>query len=149
MSSPEDADIQIANVAIKSSTSKKLLRVTTDNKLKLDKHVENICQRANRKLNALARLVNCIDLPKRRILMNAFSNAQFKYCPSIWMFHSRSLNSKNNRLHERCLRMIYNDKQSNFEDLLVRDNSVSLHYRNIQSLVIKMYMVASGMSPDI
>ena len=149
MSSPDDADIQIANVAIKSSTSKKLLGVTTDNKLKLGKHVENICQRANRKLNALARLVNCIDLPKRRILMNAFFNAQFKYCPSIWMFHCRSLNSKSNRLHERCLRMICNDKQSNFEDLLVRDNSVSLHYRNIQSLVIKMYMVASGMSPDI
>ena len=40
-------DIQIANVAIKNSTYKKLLGVTTDNKLKLDKHVENICQRAS------------------------------------------------------------------------------------------------------
>ena len=47
LSSAEDADIQIANVAIKSSTYKKLLGVTTDNKLKLDKHVENICQRAS------------------------------------------------------------------------------------------------------
>ena len=65
------------------------------------------------------------------------------------MFHSHSLNSKTNRLHERCLRMIYNDKQSNFEELLVRDNSVSLHYRNIQSLVITMYMVDTGMSPDV
>ena len=36
LSSAEDADIQIANVAIKSSTYKKLLGVTTDNKLKLD-----------------------------------------------------------------------------------------------------------------
>ena len=60
------------------------------------------------------------------------------------MFHSSSLNSKTNRLRERCLRMIYNDKQTNFEELLVRDNSVSLHYRNIQSLAIKMFMVATG-----
>ena len=67
----------------------------------------------------------------------------------VWMFHGRSLNSKTNRLHEHCLRMIYNDKQSNFEQLLVRDNSVSLHYRNIQSLVIKMYIVATVMSPNI
>ena len=62
------------------------------------------------------------------------------------MFHSRSLNGKTNRLR---LRMVYNDKQTNFEELLVRDNSVSLHYRNIQSLAAKMYMVATGMSPDI
>ena len=128
MSSHEDANIQIANVTIKSSTSKKLLGVTTENKLKFDKHVENICQKASRKLNDLARLVNYMDLPKRRILIHGFFNAQFDYCPTIWMFHSRSLNNKVNRLHERCFRMIYNDKQSNFEELLVRE---SIRHRNI------------------
>ena len=80
--------------------------------------------------------------------MNAFFSAQLNY-PTIWMFHSRSLTNKTNRLHERCLRMIYNDKQSNFGELLVRDNSVSIHHRNIQHLTIQMYMVANGMSPDI
>ena len=49
LSSHEDANIQIANVTIKSSTSKKLLGVTIDNKLKSEKHVENICQKASRK----------------------------------------------------------------------------------------------------
>ena len=107
LSSYEDVNVQIANVTIKGSTSKKLLGVTIDKKLKFDKHVENICQKASRKLSALARPVNYIDLPTRRILMNAFFNAQFNYCPTIWMFHSRSLNNKINRLHKRCLRMIY------------------------------------------
>ena len=37
------------------------------------------------------------------------------------MFHSRTLNNKINRLHERCLRIIYNDKLSNFEELLHKD----------------------------
>ena len=32
--------------------------VTVDKKLKFDKHVENICPKASRKLNALAKLVN-------------------------------------------------------------------------------------------
>ena len=32
--------------------------VTVNNKLKFDKHVENICQKESRKLNAFARLVN-------------------------------------------------------------------------------------------
>ena len=65
------------------------------------------------------------------------------------MFHSSLLNNKINRLHERCLRMIYIDKQSNFEELLVKDNFVTIHHRNIQGLAIQMYMVANSMSPDI
>ena len=60
-----------------------------------------------------------MELPKRRILMNAFFKAQFNYCPVIWMFHSRALNNKKIRLHEGCLRIIYNDKLSKFEELLV------------------------------
>ena len=45
--------------------------------------------------------------------------------------------------------MIYNNKQSNFDELLVKDNSVTIHDRNIQCRAIQMYMVANGMSPDI
>ena len=65
------------------------------------------------------------------------------------MFHSRSLNNKINRLHERCLRIIYNDKHSNFNVLLEKDNSVSIHHNNIHSLAIEMYKVANGISPEI
>ena len=64
------------------------------------------------------------------------------------MFHNRSLNNKINRLHERCLRIIYNDKHSNFEELLVKGNSVSMHQNNIHTLAIEMYKVANGMSPE-
>ena len=62
LSSHEGANIQIANVRNKSSFSKKQLEVTADNKLKFDKHFENICQNASRKLNTLARLVDYMDL---------------------------------------------------------------------------------------
>ena len=78
-----------------------------------------------------------------------FFNAQFKYCPTIWMFYRPSLNSKINRLHECCLTTIYNDKQSNLEDQLVRDNSVSLNHQNTQHIAIQMYMVANDMYTDI
>ena len=65
------------------------------------------------------------------------------------MFHIRNLNNKINRLHERCLRVIYNDKTSSFEQLLENDNSVSIHHRNIQTLAIEMYKVTNGLSPEI
>ena len=69
--------------------------------------------------------------------MNAFFKCQSNYCPVIWMFHSRTLNNKINRLHERCLRIIYNDKLSNFEELLHKDNFVSIHHNNIHALAIE------------
>ena len=75
--------------------------------------------------------------------MNAFFNSQFSYCPLVWMYHSRALNNKINRLHERCLRLIYNDKQLTFEELLEKDDSVSVHF------VIEMYKVMNGGSPEI
>ena len=69
---------------------------------------------------------------KKRILMNAFSKSQFSYCPLIWMCHSRTNNNKINRLHERCLRIIFSDKQSSFETLLEKDGSVSIHNGDLQ-----------------
>ena len=80
-----------------------------------------------------------MELPKRRILMNAFFKSQFNYFPAIWMFHSCTLNNKINRLHERCLRTIYNNKLSNFEELLHKYNSVSINHNNIHALALEMY----------
>ena len=63
------------------------------------------------------------------------------------MCHSRTNNRKINRLHERCLRIICNDKQSSFIKLLEKDNSVSIHQRNLQILAIEMFKVSNGLSP--
>ena len=133
---------EISETVICNSNSKKILGVTFDNKLKFEKHIITICQRANRKLNALTRLAG-----KRRMLMNAIFNCQFNYCPVFWICHSRALNNKTNRLHERCLRIVYNDKTSAFKELLEKDSFVTIHCRNIQPLAIEMYKVANGMSP--
>ena len=81
--------------------------------------------------------------------MNAFFNAQFCYCPLTWMFHSRKLNNKINKLHERCLRIVYNNNISMYEDLLEADNSVSVHFPKVQALAIELYKVVNGFSPDI
>ena len=77
--------------------------------------------------------------------MNEFFRSQFSYCPLSWMFKSRILN-KNNRLHERCLRLIYNDSTSSFTDLLETDNSVSVRHRNIQVVATKLHTFVNGLS---
>ena len=66
--------------------------------------------------------------------MKAFITSQFSYCPLIWMFHSRNLNNKINRIHERALRLVYQNNLS-FSELLEIDNSVTVHQNNLQVLV--------------
>ena len=81
--------------------------------------------------------------------MKAYITSQFGYCPLVWMFHSRSLNSKINSLHERALRITYGDRSSPFENLLKKDNSVSIHHRKIQALATEMFKVKNNIAPEI
>ena len=65
------------------------------------------------------------------------------------MCHSRSMNSKIKRLHERCLRITNNDKTSSFADLLAKNGSVSIHTRNLQVLVTDMFKLHKNMSTEL
>ena len=76
--------------------------------------------------------------------MNAFFLSQYNYSPLTWMFHNRLLNHKINRLHERCLCVIYNDGHSSCDELLNLDNSVSIHHRNLQILATEIFRVYTG-----
>ena len=100
-----------------------------------------MCNKASQKLNALARFVPYMEVAKKRVLMKAFISSQFNYCPLVWMLHSRSLNRRINRIHERSLRMVYNDYESSFELLLEKDGSVKIHEKNIQVLVTEMFKI--------
>ena len=149
VSTNKAVNIKIDNFDITNSNCEKLLGVKFDHKLTFDDHVSELCKKATKKIHALARATPYMDLSKKRILMNAFFKSQFSYCPLVWMCHSRANNSKINRLHERCLRIIYSDKQSSFEQLLEKDRSVSIHTRNLQYLATELYKVKEGLSPSI
>ena len=85
-----------------------------------------------------------MDSPKRKHIMNTFFTVQLQHINLII-----KLNNKINRLQERRLRVTYNDGLSSFEELLERDNSVSVHNRNTQCLAISLYKVFNGVCPDI
>ena len=92
-----------------------------------------------------------MNTSKRRILMNSFLNSQLNYCPLVSMFHSRSINNKINHLrdyglHERVLRIVYNDFKSSFKNLLEKDGTVSIHVKNLQKLATEMFKISKNFS---
>ena len=99
----------------------KLLGINIDRSLKFDFHMLKKCSKANKKLTILSRMFKFLTFKKRRVLIKAFSESQFKYCPLVWMFLGRQINNKINYLHEQTLRMIYEDSTSSFDTLLEKD----------------------------
>ena len=98
VSSNESCTAKIEDISIKNSTEEKLFDLILFFEFDSNLCFEN-CKKASQKLHALARISHYMDLNKRRNLMKAFITSQFSYCPLIWMFHSRSLNNKVNRMH--------------------------------------------------
>ena len=73
----------------------------------------------------------------------------FGYCPTGCMCCNRSCNNRINHLHERALRIVYNDNVSSFADLLQRDQSVSIYHRYIRLLGIELYKTRNNISSHI
>ena len=144
-----DVTAKIGEFDVKNSREEKLLGVKIDSKLSFENHVSSLCKKASQKLHALARVVNFMDLAKRKSLMKAFITSQFNYCPLIWMFHSRQLNNRINKTQERALRLVYKDNKLTFDDLLKLDNSVTIHQRNLQILATEIFKVKNSLAPEI
>ena len=144
----EKIGLKILGSTVESSPSEELLGITIDSELTFHKHITSLCSKAYQKLSALARITK-YTIDKEKILLNSFITAQFNYCPLIWMCHSRTLNNNINRIHERALKIFYNDYKSDFKELLERDHSFIIHERNIQYLANEAYKVKNRLSPVI
>ena len=69
--------VRVGDEKIWESQSEKLLGMIVDKKLSFDLHLRTLCKKVNQKVSALARIV------------------------PFWMFCSRTMNAKVNRIHER------------------------------------------------
>ena len=89
-----------------------------------------------------------MDQKKLRNLMRAFITSQFQYCPLIWMFHSRQLNQKIDKIQGRAPRITYKDTESTFSELLQKDCAVTIHTKNLQIFMTEMYETNNELNPS-
>ena len=125
----------------------KLLGVHIDYNLTFTNDVKTLCKNAGRKISMMARIAIYLSESKKKILLRTFFESLFSYCPLIWMFCDKNLDHKINRLHERALRIAYNDYSASFEELLEKDGSVNIHQRNLRCLATEMFKIKNKLSP--
>ena len=144
-----EVSANINEFEIESSKKEKLLGISIDTTLSFGHHITSLCKKASQKLRALERIVHYMDFEKRRSLLKGFVISKFNYCPLIWMFHSRALNNRINKIHERALGLVYQNKKLSFSELLRLDNTVTTHQRNLQGLVTEIFKVKNNLSAEI
>ena len=83
------------------------------------------------------------------LMINVFFKSQFNNCPLVWICCKRSSNTKINGMYKRCLWIVHNDKKSKFNELLVKDGSVSIRHQNLQKLAVEMFKVSRGLGSEI
>ena len=141
LSGSSRATATIDNSYIESEDKPVLLGITIDSNFTFENHINSICKKASQKLNALARIAPYMNMQKKRTIMKCFVTSQFSYC--------RRLNNKINSIHERALGITYQDDTSTFQELLNKDNSVSIHHRKLQVLATEMFKIQRSLSPEI
>ena len=126
--------IHVVGNQLSSSKYEELLGIPRDHQWTFKDGLLNIVEKVNQKLHALAKISKCMLQKKLWITMKEFVSSQFAYCPLIWMFYSRRINCKVNKLYEISSRIVYKDYFSSFEELLSKVKSNTDHQRNLQIL---------------
>ena len=131
--------LKINAIEIRNLSEVELLGLTIDHKLKFDTHTDKLCKTARFKLHALRRIRTFVTIQQEKLLANSFVNTQFGYAPLIWMITHKNLILKVNQLHRRTLRMVYDDYNSTYEELLASYNDISIHQKHLRHLAIEVY----------
>ena len=64
------------------------------------------------------------------------------------MFTSKASMLKINKIHRRTLRVVYDDFNSTYEELLASYNDISIHQKHLKHLAIEVYKFLANMNPE-
>ena len=113
------------------------------------KTMSSPCKKVSQKFNALTRIVNYMNFSKQKAFMKTIVISKFTYCPLVCMFQSRKLNNRINSIHERALRVKYQEYKSTFLELLQWDNYITIHQQNLQVFATEISKAKNDISPEI
>ena len=118
--------LKIKVIEIRNTSEVGLLGLIIYHKLKFDPQIDKLCKTARFKLHVLRRIRKFLTPEQAKLLANSFVNTQFAYAPLIWMFTRKNSMLKINKIHWRTLRVVYDDYNSTYEELLASHNDISI-----------------------
>ena len=108
----------IVQLLLKFSSSMKLLGITIDNALNFREHVSGLIRKVSNQLQVLKRHKRLIPTGAKKHLYEAFILSHLNYCSVIWLHCGKKNVDKLEKINERCLRFVFNDLHSTYDELL-------------------------------
>lgn len=138
----------VGDFNVEPSENAKILGVKVDNDLNFNVHISEICAKAARQLNALARLSKVLQKDVKMTLFNCFILSNFNYCSLVW-HHCGTLNTlKMEKIQERGLRLVFNDYDSSYKVLLKSAGKDLLYVSRLKRLALFVFKALNNIGPS-
>ena len=128
---PNNISLNVNGTDVPLKSCVKLLGVFIDYELTFSKHVNYICKRTSRQLNAIRRISKYLKRDCLMKLFHAFVSSNFNYCPTTWHFSSKSSTMKIEKVHKAALRVVYDDYTTSYSGLLDMSNRSPLFWARL------------------
>ena len=98
-------------------------------------------------LNFLNRLQKYMGKSEKEAIFNRFILSNFIYCPLVWHFSFCESIRKIEKIQKRCLRIILNDYESDYETLLCNSNKPTTEIRRLRTLAVETFKTLNKINP--
>ena len=85
--------------------------------------------------------------PEKEEIINSFILSNFNYCPLVWHFSSCESIRKIEKIQKRCLRIILNDYESNYETLFCNSSKPIMEIRRLRTLAVEISKTLNEINP--
>ena len=143
----DKTSITVNGKDIMESDNLELLGVTIDCGLNFNLHISNVYKKASQRIGVIMNLRNLIPTEAKLHLFKAAILPHLTYCHLVWHFCRVSDTRRLERVQERGLSAVFKDRQSSYQQLLVKAKLPSLYNRRLQNICILMYKVKHNLCP--
>ena len=111
--------------------------------------MKHLCKKAIQKIQNLSHLTNYLNDSDKNLIFKC-NNKMLAQLRTVSMDNLFQTSKKHdNKQHETSLKIALNDDISGFETIHQKSNNISIHLRNIQTLMIELNQITNGITPPI
>jgi hypothetical protein len=143
-----DFSISLGDTVISESNIVKLLGVFIDNDLSFNEHVDRICKKSGKQLNALKRISRYLSATDKNLIYESFIMSNLNYCAPVWTFSSKASEEKLECIQKRALRYIFKDYEHDYHDMLRIYDFPSIKLKRLRILVCEVFKCVKKLCPE-
>ena len=74
--------------------------------------------------------------------------SHLNYCSMVWHFYLKRDSDKLEKLNERALRSVFQDKENDYRYLLNKADKTTLYYHRLQNIATLIYKALNDIAPS-